>query len=405
MIIFLVKHIIYLFFGLMFLFQASFAQTPKSIEDSKLLKKSKTVTVFENGESGYASFRIPAIIRLFNGDLLAFAEGRVANAGDFGNVDIVYKRSKNQGKTWSNLQKLIDNTHLQAGNPAPVVDLLDPNYPKGRVFLYYNTGNNHESEVRKGNGLREVWVIHSSDQGLSWSEPENISLEVHKPNQTAYNKAYDHPLDWRTYANTPGHAIQMINGPYKGRIYVAANHSVGSPRPGNLDYVAHAFYTDDHGKTYKLAQDVPFQGSNESMAAQISATEVYLSSRNQSLKPKNRIISRSNDGGETWYLTKIDTLLIDPVNQASVLSWNNGNEFILAHLNAAHTEKRDRLTLRISYDKGYSWSVNHIIAESPSGYKGDYSAYSDMVKLDNRDIGIIFEFDNYKQIIFQKLRY
>ncbi|MBL0200455.1 MAG: hypothetical protein IPP81_09960 [Chitinophagaceae bacterium] len=40
---------------------------------------------------------------------------------------------------------------------APVVDLTDPAYTTGRIFLFYNTGNKHESDVRNGNGLREVW--------------------------------------------------------------------------------------------------------------------------------------------------------------------------------------------------------------------------------------------------------
>ena len=52
------------------------------------------VTVFESGNDGYASYRIPAIVKGQNGDLIAFAEGRVDHAGDYGNVDIVYKISK-----------------------------------------------------------------------------------------------------------------------------------------------------------------------------------------------------------------------------------------------------------------------------------------------------------------------
>jgi sialidase-1 len=117
----------------------------------------KYTPVFVSGQEGHQSYRIPAIIALKNGDLLAFAEGRVHDAGDFGDINIVLKRSTNHGKTWSSLQTIVDYDKFQAGNPAPVVDLTDPRYPKGRIFLFYNTGNNHESEVRKGNGLREVW--------------------------------------------------------------------------------------------------------------------------------------------------------------------------------------------------------------------------------------------------------
>ena len=48
----------------------------------------REIPLFINGQDGYACYRIPAIIRTPNGDLLAFAEGRVNGCSDFGNVDI-----------------------------------------------------------------------------------------------------------------------------------------------------------------------------------------------------------------------------------------------------------------------------------------------------------------------------
>src|SRR5690606_7597975 len=161
------------------------------------------VTVFEGGKDGYASFRIPAIVKNTNGDLIAFSEGRVDNAGDYGNVDIVYKISQDQGKTWGKINVAADYDKLQAGNAAPVVDEFDPSYPEGRIFLFYNTGNNHEHEVRKGNGLREVWYITSTDGAKTWSTPINITTQAHKPNQPSTNSAYNSPENWRAYANTP----------------------------------------------------------------------------------------------------------------------------------------------------------------------------------------------------------
>src|SRR5512133_1178309 len=162
-----------------------------------LWARETSVPVFVSGTEGHKSYRIPAIIRLNNGDLLAFAEGRVNGAGDFGDINIVLKRSNDQGKTWSQLLTVVDYDKLQAGNPAPVLDLLDPNYPKGRIFLFYNTGNNNEGEVRKGNGLREVWYKTSVDEGRTWSEPVNITLQVHKPNQSNINPSYNFKADWR----------------------------------------------------------------------------------------------------------------------------------------------------------------------------------------------------------------
>lgn len=361
-------------------------------------------TVFKAGEDGYASYRIPAIVKMKNGDLIAFAEGRVEHAGDFGNVDIVCKISSDNGKTWGTLDVLVDYDRLQAGNPAPVVDLLDPAFPNGRLFLYYNTGNDHESTVRKGKGLREVWYITSID-GISWSEPVNITTQVHRPNQPNINPAYNFKEDWRTYANTPGHALQLIAGPNKGRILVAANHNAGDPLPQNKDWNAHAYYSDDHGKTFQLSENVPFPGSNESMAAQIGDDKIFMTSRNQQLNPKQRIISISSDGGKTWDTSYSDPSLPDPINQASVLSWKKGNRFMLAHLNTAHESRRDHLTLRISKDQGKTWYYNQVIAKSPNDDQNAYAAYSDLVLVSKNRMGILFEKYNYQEIVFTVVKF
>ncbi|GGE24376.1 MULTISPECIES: sialidase family protein [Sphingobacterium] len=356
--------------------------------------------VFRSGEDGYASYRIPALIKNKNGDLIAFSEGRVDHAGDYGNVDIVYKISKDQGKTWGKLNVAADYDKLQAGNVAPVVDLMDPAYPAGRIFLFYNTGNNHEGEVRKGKGLREVWYITSTDGAKTWSEPVNITTQTHRPNQPEANSAYTFTEDWRTYANTPGHGFQFVSGPKKGRIYIAANHSAGDPNSQGKDWNAHAFYSDDHGKTFQLSQNVPYPGTNESTAAQVGENEVYMSSRNQQLNPKQRVISISNDGGETWQSSAPDSNLPDPINQGAVLSWKKGKNFILAHINAADEKNRDNLTLKLSKDKGKTWYFTKLIAKSPEGYKGAYSAYSDIVLMKPKLVGILYEKDNYKDIVF-----
>ncbi|MGV3588083.1 MAG: sialidase family protein [Adhaeribacter sp.] len=374
---------------------------------SRLLVGAQSVVpVYVSGTEGHQSYRIPAIIGLPNGHLLAFAEGRVQGAGDFGDINIVLKRSTDKGKTWSSLQTVVDYNNLQAGNPAPVVDLLDPAYPKGRIFLFYNTGNNHENEVRKGNGLREVWYKTSTDGGLTWSEPVNITTQVHRPHKPAVNAAYNFPEDWRSYANTPGHALQLNTGTYKGRIFVAANHSAGNPQPQFQDYQAHGFYTDDHGQTFKLSITVNLPGSNESIATELSGGKLLMNSRNQKGDIRARIVSVSSTGGATWDSTWFDHTLIDPVNQGSLLTvGKKEGKNIIAFSNAASTKLRDNLTLRISYDEGKTWPNSILIDKSTSPNQRDFTAYSDLVNISKKEIGVLYERDNYKQIVFKKIKW
>lgn len=359
------------------------------------------VPVFVSGTEGHKSYRIPAIVSMPNGDLLAFCEGRVHGAGDFGDINIVLKRSTDKGKTWGSLQNVVDADVLQAGNPAPVVDLTDPAFPKGRVFLFYNTGDNHEGEVRKGKGLREVWYKTSTDGGITWSEAVNITTQTHRPKQPEKNAAYNFSEDWRSYANTPGHAMQFTTGKYKGRIFIAANHSAGAPKPQSMDYEAHGFYTDDHGKTFQLGATVDMPGGNESMAAELSNGKLMMNSRNQKGDIRARIVSISSNGGATWDTTYFDQTLIDPVNQGSILTvGKKKGKNIIAFCNAADTKRRDNLTLRISYDDGKTWKKNLLIEKGEPDVKKDFTAYSDLVKIAKHKIGILYERDNYAQIVF-----
>lgn len=374
------------------LFASGFAQTK--------------VPVFISGEDGHRSYRIPAIIAAPNGDLLAVAEGRVNGSADFGDINLVMKRSEDDGKTWSPLITIVDNDSLQAGNPAPVVDMMDPQFPKGRIFLFYNTGNNHEGEVRKGNGLREVWYITSADNGHTWSLPVNITAQVHRPRQPSANAAYQFAEDWRSYANTPGHALQVSSGKYRGRLLIAANHSAGEPQSEFRDYAAHTFFTDDHGKTFHLGAVVPIRGSNESTATDLSDGSVMMNIRNQSGDIRARIIALSSDGGHRWDTAYFDMNLPDPVCEGSLLNiGKKRGKNILAFTNAADTKNRDNLTLRISYDEGRSWTVNKVIEKAPAGKERGYAAYSDIVKIGSRDIGILYEQGNYSRIVFSVVRW
>lgn len=362
------------------------------VSSVKLVAQSKAEPVYVSGNEGYKSFRIPAIIKAPNGDLLAFCEGRVNGAGDFGDIKIVLKRSNDNGKTWSALQIVASNDTLQAGNPAPVVDLTDPRFPKGRIFLFYNTGNGHEGELRKGHGHRDVFYKTSVDNGKTWSEPTDITLQVNRIYQPEINPKWNFKQDWRSYANTPGHAMQFDNGKYKGRIYIAANHSSGDPKPELRDYKAHGYYTDDHGATFHLSETVPFEGSNESTAAQLTNNSLMMNSRNQT--GKYRIVSLSNDGGETWNTTFVDHNLPDPICEGSLLNIGTKNgKSVLAFSNNDAIESRDSLTLRISFDEGKTWKKKFLIEPKNTGY-------SDIVKISKKEIGILYEADGYKEIKF-----
>ena len=98
--------------------------------------------LWKQGEGKYKNYRIPSIITTKNGTVLAFCEGR--EAGDTGNIDVLIKRSNDNGKTWSKSSLVWDDEFNTCGNPTPVQDLIT-----GRIWLFmtWNNGNDNETQI------------------------------------------------------------------------------------------------------------------------------------------------------------------------------------------------------------------------------------------------------------------
>ncbi|RRB11414.1 sialidase family protein [Larkinella knui] len=356
-------------------------------------------TVFQNGDGGYQCFRIPAIVKAPNGNLLAFAEARRKDCDDFGDIDIVLRISNDNGQTWSPLQVAADNGNFQAGNPAPVFDQTESRLPQGKLFLIYNTGVVSESDLRTGVAIREIWYRTSTDAGQTWTDAVNITTQVSRPHQPDVNPAYAFAEDWRWYANTPGHALQVQKGRYKGRIFVAANHTAGPAQPQFRDCRAHGFYSDDHGKTWKLTPDVAYPGSNESIAAETSDGGLLMNSRNQSGDVKNRLLTVSRNAGESWEPVRVAADLPDPVCQASMIDYQpRRGQHVLLFSNPNSQTSRTKLTVRVSTDDGKSWSAGKEIYGGPA-------AYSDLVIQKDGNIGLLYEKDKYARIVYTRFSY
>jgi sialidase-1 len=185
---------------------------------------------------------------------------------------------------------------------------------------------------------------------------------------------------------------------------VAANHSAGDPQPEFKDYAAHGYYTDDHGKTFQLAETVKIQGSNEATATGLEGGRLMMNIRNQSGDIRARIVALSHTGGATWDTVYFDQRLPDPVCEGSILTIGARNgKHILAFCNAADSVHRDNLTLRISFDEGRIWKKNIVVDKASPGKEKDHAAYSDIVQINKREIGVLYESQNYSNIVFQRV--
>jgi sialidase-1 len=340
---------------------------------SKIRHAFDTPPVFANGTEGYHCFRIPGIVQAPDGTLLAFAEARKNDCDDFGDIDIVMRSSHDEGDSWSALHVVASNGNLQAGNPVPVVDTMDPRYPHGRVFLIYTTADAPELAVQEGHGMVRVWYRASTDDGATWTPPVEI---------TASAKL----ASWRDYAGGSGHGLQLTEGAHKGRIFIPAYHSEGAPQRGARDVEAHSFFSDDHGQTWTLGATVASPGSNESSAAQAGDGSLVMNSRDETGTSHARILSISHDGGERWDKTFSAHDLPDPACEGSMVSYEGPDrKRVLFFSNLLNTkEPRQGLSVSESTDGGRSWP-RHALIEKGS------SAYSDLVVMRGDKLGILWE--------------
>ncbi len=326
----------------------------------------KLAHVFKAGEEGYACFRIPAIISTKNGVLLAFAEGRKANCSDAGDIDLVLKRSEDNGNTWSNLQVVWSDGENTCGNPAPVVDKNT-----GRILLLstWNLGADHEPAIidQTSTDTRRIFILYSDDDGMRWSAPKEITRSVKLP-------------EWTWYATGPVNGIQISRGRHKGRLLIPCDHI----EAGSRKYFSHVIYSDNGGTDWQLGGSTPADLVNESTIAEIAKGRLMLNMRNYG-KQRFRKFSISIDGGRSWSTPVSDTALIEPVCQASLLSVTSGKSApVLVFSNPADSKKRINMTVRFSFDGGRSWAKEKVVHAGPS-------AYSNLVFMKNGQLGLLFE--------------
>ena len=335
------------------------------------------VLVFEQGESGYNTIRIPALVKDANGDLLAFAEGRVNSSSDTGNIDVIMKRSTDGGLTWGALQVVQDYGNNTAGNPVPILDATTGDLV---LLTTRNLGQDTLTEIQNGtsDGTRTVWVQRSTDHGQTWTTPLEITGSVKDPT-------------WRWYATGPGGGIQLQNGANAGRLIAGANH-------GSVDVLgggAQLIFSDDGGLTWQSgALMVNDPGNNylpsESQTVELVDGSINVNSRNRGDFRASSIIS---DGGETFVSGHRDTQLADPAVEGSIERFtrqDDGHELnSILFANPAHPTERREMTVRVSCDETATWSDGKLVDRGPSGYS-DLVLISDP-SVDNPVAGLLYE--------------
>jgi sialidase-1 len=162
----------------------------------------------------------------------------------------------------------------------------------------------------------------------------------------------------------------------------------------NLNKGTHVFGSKDHGETWFLI-DYPLGPGDESKIIELSNGGWLVNSRVNSTGYRYSHVS--NDKGQSWSTFKNNELL-DPGCNAGLINYNQNakKKNVLLFSNAFSSKDRVNLSISTSFDEGRTWNKSKTI------YKGE-SAYSSITILNNGDVGLFFEKDNYSKNVFVRI--
>lgn len=341
----------------------------------------------------YHSFRIPSLVRTNNDTLIAFVEGRAAHNGDYGNINLLYKRSTDNGATWSGLREVIGSGQGTWGNPTAVVDRSN-----NRIWLFMNHQPVGADPVDSWDD-RQVWVSSSTDDGVSWSAPVDMSAAL-KP-RTLANGA-----SWNWDAVGPGVGIQTtVRTP--GRLVIPAQHR-------NI-------YSDDHGATWRVqplrtTSGAAMEQTGESTVLELADGRLYRNDRPTTpvweAAKRRQVASGTIESGFTAFAPA--DCLLDPKNEASTMRYNSDAPARIAFVNSASTETRTKMRIRVSEDEGRTWGYSRPFSDAPlPGESATYreGGYSSVVKTADYHVGALVEVNentassasSHRSIAFRKV--
>lgn len=349
--------------------------------------------LFRAGGEGCRQYRIPGIVVTGNGVVLAYCEARKGQLGDWGKIDLAFRRSLDGAKTWEQIRHFhhpltaepLNPYAPQRHDPSTAADLTLNNpvailgAQPGVVHFLYCVD------------YARCFVMRSEDDGASFSEPVEI---------TSAFEAFRAVTPWKVIAVGPGHGVALRNGRLVVPVWFSPAGEKGHEHAPNTVSV---IYSDDDGATWQAGDVVrPIAGDgwnlNETCVVELTDGTVLLNMRNH--RPGNRrLVSISPDGAKGWTEPEFREELWEPVCMGGTvrLSAQPGqtrNRILYSaptgrrpRPNREHIMVRENLGIYLSYDEGRTWPVCRQLENGPSGY-------SDLAVLPDGTCLCFYERDN-----------
>lgn len=346
------------------------------------------VTVRTEGDDGVAAYRIPGLVTAGDGTLVAVYDVRYNSSVDLQeHIDVGSSRSRDGGRTWEPMRIVMSfsghgglpDSQNGVGDPCVLYDPASGDILVAAAWTHGMGGRRAWNNSRQGNEVGrtgQLVIARSSDGGISWSEPHNVTPMVKDSS-------------WHFMLQGPGRGMVMDDG-----TLVFPVQFIDSLRMPS----ASIMYSRDGGRSWSVGTAAR-SNTTESQAVQLSDGSIMLNMRDN--RGGSRAVCVTSDMGRSWQEHPSSRkALSEPVCMASLLRVKAGDnvlgrDLMLFSNPASQTHRRD-MTVRLSLDGGHTWPQEQTVLLD-EGYGWGYSC---LTMVDSDTVGILYE-SSAGHLVFQ----
>ncbi|MCU4174206.1 exo-alpha-sialidase [Carboxylicivirga sp. N1Y90] len=350
------------------------------------------------------TYRIPGLVTTNEGTLIAVYDNRYNNSKDLQeDIDVGMSRSVDGGQTWEPMKVIMDMGEW-GGQPQQLNGIGDPcvlydhhTHTIWVAALWLN-GSTPDKMAwwdskpgMKPSETGQFVISKSTDDGLTWSEPINITDQIKDP-------------AWQLLLQGPGRGITLEDGTLVFPAQFKAD--IGSKALDGGPYTCHStiVYSKDQGNTWQIGTGAK-DNTTEAQVATLSDGSLMLNMRDdRNRKDKSetngRAIAVTKDFGKTWEMHVSSNSVLQESNcMASLISAeievNGEMKHVLFFSNPNNKQARKNMTIKASFDNGKTWPYELELNEN------DGFGYSCLSIVDEKNIGILYE--GVRELYFQKI--